>query len=292
VISAVDSQEPGCRSVLVIGSSSGIGEACALHLASKGWDVFAGVRQPRDAERLRESASGSLSPVTLDVTDESSIDSALAEVSERTSGRLTAVLNNAGVAIGGPLEYLSLEEWRRQLEVNVIGPVAVTRACLPLIRRSGRGGRVVFIGSIGGRIATPLVAPYAASKFALEAIAESLRHELRSAGIKVVLIEPGAVRTPIWDKGQSRADEMENEYSPDALGHYRRSIDGLRKNMQMQARNGVPPAHVADVVYNVLTATKPRARYLVGADAVAMAAVSRLPPDVARDALVRIVTRS
>jgi NAD(P)-dependent dehydrogenase (short-subunit alcohol dehydrogenase family) len=204
----------------VIGSSSGIGEACALHLASKGWDVFAGVRQPRDAERLRESASGSLSPVTLDVTDESSIDSALAEVSERTSGRLTAVLNNAGVAIGGPLEYLSLEEWRRQLEVNVIGPVAVTRACLPLIRRSGRGGRVVFIGSIGGRIATPL------------------------------------------------------------------------KNMQMQARNGVPPAHVADVVYNVLTATKPRARYLVGADAVAMATVSRLLPDVARDALVRIVTRS
>jgi len=289
---ARDGSGSNARSVLVTGSSTGIGEACAKLLAARGWEVFAGIRRSEDGERLRESAGDHLHPTMLDVTDETAIEKAIAEVGERTGGRLTAVVNNAGVAVGGPLEHLSTDDWRHQLEVNVLGPVAVTRAALPLIRTVGSGGRVVFIGSIGGRIATPLVAPYAASKFALEGIAEALRHELRAARIKVVLVEPGAVSTPIWDKGRSQADEAERTLPEDALRYYRRSIDSLRKNMDMQARIGVPPERVAEVVHKALTNPRPRARYLVGRDAVLMATISRVLPDSARDALVRLVARA
>jgi NAD(P)-dependent dehydrogenase (short-subunit alcohol dehydrogenase family) len=273
--------------VLISGASSGIGEACALLLADRGWQVFAGVRRDEDGERLAAAATGNLEPVLLDVTDAASIEKAIGQVGDR----LTAVVNNAGVAVGGPIEYLPVEEWRRQYEVNVIGQVAVTRAALPLIRAGGPGGRVVFMGSIGGRISTPLLAPYDSTKFALEAIAESLRHELAPAGIKVVLIEPGAVRTPIWEKGRNTADEMEATMPPEALDRYRWAIDGVRKGFHMSERNGVPPVQVAEAVEQALTSPRPRARVLVGRDAKVMAAIDRLLPDSVRDRLVRMATK-
>jgi NAD(P)-dependent dehydrogenase (short-subunit alcohol dehydrogenase family) len=275
------------RSVLISGASTGIGEACALRLADRGWHVFAGVRRDEDGRRLAAAATGILEPVMLDVTDAASVEEAMRQVGDR----LTAVVNNAGVAVGGPLEYLELDEWRHQYEVNVIGHVAVTRAALPLIRAAGPGARVVFMGSIGGRISTPLLAPYNSSKFALEAIAESLRHELAPAGIKVVLIEPGAVRTPIWDKGLRRADEMEAALPAEALSRYQWAVDGIRKGIHMQQRNGVPPARVAEAVEQALTTPRPRACYLVGRDAKVMAAIDRLLPDSARDFLVRKATK-
>jgi NAD(P)-dependent dehydrogenase (short-subunit alcohol dehydrogenase family) len=274
------------RTVLVTGAATGIGEACATHLAAQGWRVFAGVRRVEDGERLH-AAPGAPEPVLFDVTDEHAVDGALAEVAGRTGGRLTAVVNNAGVAMGGPVEYLPLDDWRRQFEVNLFGQLAVTRAALPLLRAEGPGARLAFIGSIGGRMSNPMMAPYSASKHALEALAESMRHELYPSGIRVVLIEPGAVRTPIWDKGRRTADELEAELPAEAMQRYQWAIDAVRKGIDMQQRQGVAPRVVAKVVARALTEAHPRARYPVGRDAHVMAAVTRVLPDSARDALVR-----
>jgi NAD(P)-dependent dehydrogenase (short-subunit alcohol dehydrogenase family) len=224
----------------------------------------------------------------MDVTDQASVERAVKEISTELDGAgLTALVNNAGIAVGGPVEYLHLDEWRRQLEVNVIGQLAVTQAALPLIRRSGDRGRIVFMGSIGGRISSPLIAPYNASKHAIEAIAESMRHELVATGIRVVVVEPGAVRTPIWDKGQSSADEIEARMPPEAMERYGAAVLGLRKAMEFQARTGVEPSVVARVVEKAVTSPRPAARYLVGRDAKLMAAVARFLPDRGRDAVMR-----
>jgi NAD(P)-dependent dehydrogenase (short-subunit alcohol dehydrogenase family) len=279
-------------SILVTGASSGIGEACARHFDRLGWAVFAGVRRDEDGDRLKAGSSGRLRSLLLDVTDVASIEMAVKQISAASGdASLTAVVNNAGIALGGPVEYLALDEWRRQFEVNVIGQVAVTKAVLPLIRRSATAGRVVFMGSIGGRVASPFVAPYAASKHAIEAIAESMRHELADTGIRTVVIEPGAVRTPIWDKGQSAADEIESSLPPEGLERYRPAIAGLRKAMEFQARTGVDPAVVARVVERAVTSPRPAARYLVGRDAKVMALVARVLPDRVRDATMRATMR-
>jgi NAD(P)-dependent dehydrogenase (short-subunit alcohol dehydrogenase family) len=250
--------------------------------------VFAGVRTQSAAESLRRAASDRLVPVMLDVTDAEAIDAALASIESALDGRgLVGVVNNAGVAHGGPIEYLPIEEWRTQLDVNVIGQVAVTKATMPLVRR-GRG-RIVFIGSVGGRVGTPLLGPYAASKFALEGIAESLRHELRPFGVRIVLVEPGAVKTDIWDKGRRYADEMEQILPAEATALYGDAIAGLRRSMEQQDRSGIPPEQVAHVVARALFAARPRARYLVGRDAQAAGLIARLLPDSAKDAIVRMV---
>jgi len=275
--------------VLVTGASTGIGEACALHLASLGDHVYAGVRRTEDGERLVAEASGPgvVTPVLLDVTDAEQIAAVAARIDEEqgTAG-LKAVVNNAGVARGGPLEHLPVDDWRLQLEVNVIGQVAVTKAVLPLLRRSGQG-RIVFIGSISGRISTPLMGPYGASKHALEAIAESLRHELRPAGIKVALIEPGAIKTAIWDKGRALADELEASLGSDALEDYRPFVDAVRKGIEDQDRTGIPPLKVAEVVAKAIHGARPKARYLVGKDAKAGALLARLLPDAPKDLVLR-----
>jgi NAD(P)-dependent dehydrogenase (short-subunit alcohol dehydrogenase family) len=279
-------------SILVTGASTGIGEACALHFDRLGWEVFAGVRRDQDAEHLKAKATGRLHPVAVDVTDQASVDRAVKELATALDGAgLTAVVNNAGIAVGGPVEYLPLAEWRHQLEVNVIGQIAVTQGVLPLIRRSGPHGRIVFMGSIGGRIATPLVAPYNASKHAIEAIAESMRHELAPSGVRVVVVEPGAVRTPIWDKGQSAADDIEAQLSAEAMARYGDAVAELRKAMAFQARTGVEPEVVARVVEKAVTSARPAARYLVGRDAKLMAAIARFLPDRGRDATMRQVMK-
>ena len=255
----------------------------------RGWEVFAGVRREEDGKRLESKSSGRLRTVHLDVTDLASVDAVAKEIRERVGDNgLTAVVNNAGIAVGGPVEYLSIDEWRRQFEVNVFGQVAVTKAMIPLIRRSESRGRIVFIGSIGGRMSSPFIAPYSASKHAIEAIAESMRHELAGTGIRTVVVEPGAVRTPIWDKGKSDADDIEANLPPEGLERYAPAIAVLRKAMEFQARTGVDPDVVAGVVVRAVTSPRPAARYLVGRDAKSMALAARILPDSARDALSRV----
>src|SRR3990172_8450526 len=185
------------RCVVITGASTGIGEACALRLDKLGWRVFARVRKEADAERLKNEGSERLTPAFIDVTDEGSIMKA-EETVRAVVGEagLAGLGDNAGVGIHGPLEFLPIEDLRRQLEVNTIGQIAVTQAFLPLIRK-GRG-RIVNIGSIGGKMATPFLGPYAASKFAMEALTDSLRQELRPWDIHVAIVEPGSIATPIW----------------------------------------------------------------------------------------------
>jgi len=279
-------------SILITGASTGIGEACTLHFARLGWQVFAGVRRDEDGNRLKAGADGSVQPVELDVTHLASVERGAKLIGAALDGAgLTALVNNAGVAVGGPVEYVSLEDWRRQLEVNVIGQIAVTQALLPMLRQSGGRGRIVFMGSIGGRVASPLIAPYSASKHAIEAIGEAMRHELGSSGIRIVVVEPGAVRTPIWEKGQSAADDIEAGLPAEPRDRYGPAVADLRKAMAFQARTGVEPDVVARVVEKAVTSSRPRPRYLVGRDAKMMATLVRMLPDRARDATMKRVLK-
>jgi NAD(P)-dependent dehydrogenase (short-subunit alcohol dehydrogenase family) len=265
--------------VLVTGASTGIGEATARHLRALGFEVVAGVRKDEDAERLE--ASG-LQTVKLDVTDASHVD-ALRE-RFRDNG-LAGLVNNAGMAVAGPLEFLPIDGLRRQLEVNLIGQVAVTQATLPALRRAR--GRIVNVSSIGGRIALPLVSPYSASKFALEGVSDSLRRELRHLGVHVVLIEPGGVKTPIWKKGSSLADEMAADMPAEAEQLYGPMMEFLRaETVRIGERTGIDPSEVAEVIGAAMTATRPKTRYLVGRDAKSRWAIAKRIPDRAMDSLI------
>lgn len=279
------------RSVVVTGASTGIGEATAMRLANDGWRVFAGVRNTADGERLvsqARSARGELSSLLLDVTDEAQVNAAFVEVAEAVGDLgLSALVNNAGTALGGPTEYLSLDRWRDQFEVNVFGQIAVTKAALPLLRIGDDGfgghGRVVFIGSNSGRIANPLMGPYVASKFAIEGLADAFRMEVAGTGLSVVVIEPGAIATPIWDKGRSLADELEHELPAEALERYRDAIDGVRAGIEMQDSSGAPPSKAADVVARALNAKRPWSRYQVGIDGKLTVWAGRFLPDRIKD---------
>jgi NAD(P)-dependent dehydrogenase (short-subunit alcohol dehydrogenase family) len=270
-------------SVVITGASTGIGEATTDHLRSLGFDVFAGVRKDEDADQAR---SKGVKAVKLDVTDPASIESARDEVEAALGGgRLAGLVNNAGVAISGPIEFISPDELTRQLDVNVVGQVRVTQAFMRLLRRDR--GRVVNISSIGGRIALPLVGPYAASKFALEAVSDSLRREVRSQGIEVVVVEPGAIKTPIWGKGNAAADEMLADAPPEAEQLYGGLIRALRaETVKIEETSGLPPEEVARVVGEALTARKPKTRYLVGRDAKIRAAMAKRLPDRVMDSLI------
>jgi NAD(P)-dependent dehydrogenase (short-subunit alcohol dehydrogenase family) len=273
------------RNVLITGASTGIGEACALALDRAGFRVFAGVRRDADAESLRAQASSRLEPVMLDVTDDASVAAAARHIAD-TVGEdgLAGVVNNAGISVAGPLEFVPLDELRRQLDVNVTGQIAVTQAVLPMIR-AGRG-RIVFIGSVGGKLATPFLGPYSASKFALEALADSLRVELRPWRIPVSIVEPGSIATPIWDKGLAAADELERHMPPQAHDMYGAAIDAVREMAKKTAARGIPAARVAGAVMHALTAKRPRTRYPVGTDARIQAALGGLVPDGLRDVVI------
>jgi NAD(P)-dependent dehydrogenase (short-subunit alcohol dehydrogenase family) len=265
--------------VVVTGASTGIGEATARHLRELGFEIFAGVRKQEDADRVQ--AAG-LNPVMLDVTDGASIQRARAQVE---GGRLAGLVNNAGIAVSGPLEFIPVDEFRHQLEVNVVGQVAVTQAFLPALRASR--GRVVNISSIGGRVALPLLGPYAASKFALEAVSDSLRRELRPFGVKVVVVEPGGIKTPIWDKGNQRADELMQGMPAEAMELYGGTVEKIRaESRKIAEERGLPPEAVAEVVGKALTTRRPKTRYLVGRDAKLRAAIAKRAPDRAMDALI------
>src|SRR5919106_3919687 len=265
--------------VLVTGASSGIGEATAFHLRELGFDPVAAVRKDEDAERL---AGSGVRTVRIDVTD---VDSIAAARTELGDGPLAGLVNNAGIAVAAPLEFLPLDQLRHQLEINLIGQVAVVQAFLPALR-AGRG-RIVNVSSIGGRVALPLVGAYNASKFALEAVSDSLRREVRSQGVDVIVIEPGGVKTPIWRKGDELASELTADMPPEAERLYGRLIEALRRETtRIATETGIEPREVAETIGRALTAKRPRARYLVGLDAKMRGPVAKLLPDRLMDRLV------
>lgn len=273
------------RSVLVTGASKGIGEACALRLARAGWQVFAGFRDEADGARLAVAGGEHLVPVRLDVTRDDDIRATARAVAERVDGHgLDGLVNNAGIAVAGPLEFLPVDAFRRQLEINVTGQVAVTQALLPELRRAR--GRIVFIGSISGRSALPFVGAYAASKHALEAITDSLRVELLPFGMHVCMVEPGVIATPIWERSIELGGRNLQGAGPELRTYYGKQLDALRRRAE-RGMNGLPADRVAEVIEHALTATRPRTRYLVGNDARLRALMQSVLPDRVRDRLIR-----
>ncbi len=266
------------RAVVITGASTGIGAACAVHLDRLGFLVFAGVRREQDGRTLQRQGSNRLIPLLLDVTEADSIRTAKQFVAERVGeAGLFGLVNNAGIAVAGPLEAVPIHDFRRQLEVNVIGQVAVTQAFLPLLRQAR--GRIVNMGSIAGRSAMPLMAPYSASKFALEAITDALRLEVQQWGIRVVIVEPGAIATPIWDKSGKDAVDLEAATPAELRRLYGPVMTAVRKVVAKAAERAISPESVAKAVEYALTAACPKTRYLVGPDAKLRALMLKLLPD-------------
>lgn len=282
----------GRGAVVVTGATSGIGRAAALRLAHDGWRVFAGVRRQDDGAALAAAAAAIgvaplLLPLLLDVTDgasvaaaASAVDAALAQRGERLAG----LINNAGIAVAGPIEEVPLARLREVLEVNVVGATATTQAFLSQLRRAR--GRIVNVSSVSGRVAWPFLGPYAASKFALEALSDALRVELGPWGVRVILVEPGPVATPIWGKAEARVNADRagiGDGSP-----YAPYVARARAAFQAAARRGIPPEAVAAVIAGALVAPRPRARYPIDSRGVAVALIARLAPDAVRDRLLRL----
>jgi NAD(P)-dependent dehydrogenase (short-subunit alcohol dehydrogenase family) len=271
-------------SVLITGAGRGIGLAATRRLAAAGWDVFAGLRRLEDATVFDGAGPGRITPLQLDVTDGAHVEALPGLLPER----LDALVNNAGIAVGGPVEGVPIEDLRNQLEVNVVGPVAVTQAVLPRIRAAR--GRVVFMSSASGRVSAPMLGPYTASKFALEALADALRLEVRPWGIRVILIEPGSIDTDIWRNVQDTVDEAEAALAPETRELYARHTDGMRRASARIQKQTAPVEKVSDAVHRALTAERPKARYVVGADARIQIALRAALPTPAFDAAVAKLT--
>jgi NAD(P)-dependent dehydrogenase (short-subunit alcohol dehydrogenase family) len=264
------------QSAVITGASTGIGKACALRMDRAGWRVFAGVRKEADGAALRAEASERLTPVFVDVTDGASIAALAAEVKAAVGeDGLHGLVNNAGMATGGVLEFVDLNELRRVLEVNVIGQVAVTQPLIPLLRQAR--GRVVMMSSMAGFSATPLLGLYAASKHALEAITDSLRLDLHPWGIQVASIQPGTIATPIWGKASALAQEIVPTLPPRALELYGPLVEAMLKSLRKSDSAGIPADAVAEAVFHALTAATPKTRYVVGQDAKMRQWIERLP---------------
>lgn len=268
-------------SVLITGASRGIGRVTALRLAAAGWDVFAGVRREEDGHELEVAGQGRIVPVRLDITDDEQV-TALADV---LPARLDALVNNAGVVVSGPVEGVPIADLRHQLEVNVTGQIAVTQAVLPRLRAAR--GRVVFVSSLSGRVATPMTGPYNASKFALEGIADALRMEVRPWGIRVVLVEPAQTDTDMWRGAETALEASVAALTPAHRELYARHIDGARKSIPLSQRMASPPEGVASAIERALTARRPRARYVVGAPARVQGVMAQLTPTFMLDAVLR-----
>ena len=265
--------------VLVTGASTGIGEATVHHLKSLGFDPIGAVRKDEDAERLEGRG---VRTIRIDVTDAGQIAAARDELGDAP---LAGLVNNAGIAVAAPLEFLPIDQLRHQLEINVIGQAAVTQAFLPALRRTR--GRIVNVSSIGGRVALPLVGAYNTSKFALEGMSDAWRRELRPLGVDVILIEPGGVKTPIWTKSTETADAMLDDGPPEVRQLYGNLIEGVRSRTQKIAREtGCDPSDVAEAIGTALTADRPRTRYLVGRDAKVRARMAKVIPDRVMDRMI------
>jgi NAD(P)-dependent dehydrogenase (short-subunit alcohol dehydrogenase family) len=269
------------RHVVVTGASSGIGRATALRLAAAGWHVYAGVRKPGDAP-----LGQTITPLLMDVTNTEQIGAAVESVAEHVGpAGLNALCDNAGIGVAMPMELVPLESLRWQLEVNVVGQVAVTQAFLPMLRQAR--GRLVIVGAIGDRFTPPFGGPLAASKSAIASIADAFRQELAPWGIDVVLLEPASIRTDAIDKLQRDSQSAADEFSPDGRDLYGEAYLGMVGAALKREEKGSPPDVVAERVQTVLTMSRPRARYLVGKDAQTLANLVRFVPTSTLDALRR-----
>ena len=273
------------HAVLVTGTSSGIGLATARRLVQEGFAVFAGVRKTEDGERLRQELGSDLVPIQLDVTKPDSIARACEEVTERLrdGGSLVGLVNNAGIGLSGPLEYLPLTDVQRMFEVDVVGQIAVTQAFLPLLRASR--GRIVNIGSVGDRIAIPFGGVLTACKSAFAALSESWRMELRPWGIHVVIIEPGSINTPAIDKTLGDPDGALRRMGPDAERQYGRFFRNFTSRAVAREQHGSSPDVVAAAVLRALRDRHPKRRYPVGKDAKMLINLPRIVPDWLLDPL-------
>lgn len=268
--------------VFVTGASTGIGADVVARLHDSGMPVAAGVRAESDAARWE---SQGVAAVRIDVTEPASVDRAVAELAERFGGRLGGLVNNAGIVVAGPLELVSEERLARQFDVNVLGLMRVTRGCLPLLRENG-GGRIVNISSIAGRSATPVTGAYGASKFAVEALSDALRLEVARWGIRVSLVEPGAVATPIWEKTTAETQSAVDALPPESHALYAPLIEAMRAHVGKAAGRATAPSKVTDAVVHALISPAPRIRYLVGRDARIRLVLEALPT-AWRDRLMR-----
>lgn len=264
------------RSVVVTGSSTGIGWGIAKVLIKKGIRVFGSVRKQADADRLQAEFGTNFVPLMFDVTDLRAVIEAAKKTSEMLEGwPLLGLVNNAGIAVSGPLLYLDIDEFRHQLEVNVTGQLIVTQAFAPLLMshtdRDVSAGRIVMISSVGGKNASPFVGPYNASKFALEGFSESLRRELMLLGIDVIVVAPGAVATPIWDKAE-QVDVTRYANTP-----YAGALNAVREYMLTSGRKGLKPEKLGQAVLNALTTRKPKTRYIVTPEPLQNFLVNNLP---------------
>jgi hypothetical protein len=268
------------KSVVVTGASTGIGWGCAKVLTGKGFHVFGSVRKEADGERLKAEFGDRFTPLLFDVTDAPAVNRGAEETAKALgNATLAGLVNNAGIAVAGPLLYLDIDELRHQLEVNVTGQMIVTQAFAPLLmakqsvpgEAAAKPGRVVMITSIGGRNANPFVGPYSASKFALEGLSESLRRELMIFGIDVIVVAPGAVATPIWDK----AEQVDTSRYANTV--YAASLDKIKEYMLALGRKGFPPEKIGEAVYRALTTRKPKVRYTVTPDPLQNVMATTLP---------------
>jgi NAD(P)-dependent dehydrogenase (short-subunit alcohol dehydrogenase family) len=275
--------------VLITGASTGIGRACALYLAKRGFTVIAGTRRESDGQSLVSDSSGAVRSVLIDVTSAGSIAAAARAVREITgSSGLLGLMNNAGINVIGPVEFVTIDEWRRQFEVNLFGHIAVTQAMLPLLRdhvkNMNRSARIIMVGSIGGFLAPPILAPYAASKHALEAVCDALRLELKDQNIQTSLLEPGTIQSEGWRKGDESLREFPEGSA--ARQRYGKLIDAMITVGRRGASTAIPAEHVARVVESCLIRPRAPARVLVGLDAKILALLCGWLPDRWLDALV------
>jgi NAD(P)-dependent dehydrogenase (short-subunit alcohol dehydrogenase family) len=273
------------KSIVITGASTGIGRACALTLDGKGFRVFAGVRKDADGAALRAVASEALTPVYIDVTDAASIAAMAEQVSSAVGDAgLAGLVNNAGSTLPGPVEYLSLSGFRHQLEVNLVGPLAVTQALLPLLRRGG--GRVVNVTSAAGKAGVPLMAPYVAAKHGLEGLSDVLRLEFRRLGIEVSVVEPGFIATAMGGKLQRDTEEAIRCLPQDGQRRYGPQLEAVAENISEHAASGSGPEVVAEAVVHALTSDRPRTRYPVGDGAKRMLLLRRILPDRRFDRII------
>ena len=279
----IATEEPGSmKPVLITGASSGIGAACCEWLLARGYQVFAGMRSPNEEARLKQQYGERYQLLALDVTDAESIESAMNIVQSRTDGKLSALINNAGVAYSGALETLPMHQVRSLFDVNVLGTFAMTQACIPLLRASR--GRVVMMGSISGILAAPGLSAYSSSKFALEGLSDSLRNELKPFGIRVTILEPGKIETPIWSKALQQLTTKEEEMSSDGHSLYQ-PLDDFYRHYAANEK-ATPMSELLAVLQKALEAQHPKARYTVGRAARIRSLLMHLPTAL-RDRLLQ-----
>ena len=281
----VENQSNDRGFVVVTGTSTGIGAATVSRLANLGFHVFAGVRREADAEAARSVANGAVTPLMIDITDPAMTDAAAKTVEEAVGERgLAGLVNNAGIVKPGPLEFQPLDDFRRQLEVNLIGPLSVIQAFLPLIRR-GRG-RIVNVGSIGGLLVVPIQGAYSASKFGLEALSDALRLELRQWKIPVSHVDPGVTDTPIFGKTLAELDRALDALHERGHAEYDAQFAAVRKVVEKSPESAAPPEDLAKAIADALTAEKPKTRYHAGHGSKEAFVAARTLTDHAKDRIV------